>query len=91
MTTQYDNYTYITSSGVIVPDTSSIQEQVNQDLLNVFGQDLDLTPETPQGRLSQCLTDYRTNTLAINAQNANQINLRYASGRFLDAIAAFLD
>lgn len=89
MTTQYDNYTYITSSGVIVPDTSSVQEQVNQDLLNVFGQDLDLTPETPQGRLSQCLTDYRTNTLAINAQNANQINLRYATGRFLDAIAAF--
>ena len=87
--TTYDNYNYITSSGVIVPDTSSVQEQVTQDLLNVFGQDLDTTPETPQGRLIQCLTDYRTNTLAINAQNANQINLRYATGRFLDAIASF--
>lgn len=89
MTTQYDNYTYITSSGVIVPDTSTVQEQVTRDLINVFGQDLDTTPETVEGRLVQCLTDYRTNTLAINAQNANQINLRYATGRFLDAIGAF--
>lgn len=89
MTTQYDNYTYITSQGVIVPDTSTVQEQVTQDLINVFGQDLDTTPETVEGRFIQCLTDYRTNTLAINAQNANQINLRYATGRFLDAIGAF--
>ena len=89
MTTQYDNYTYINSQGVIVPDTSTVQEQVTQDLVNVFGQDLDTTPETVEGRFIQCLTDYRTNTLAINAQNANQINLRYATGRFLDAIGAF--
>lgn len=89
MTTQYDNYTYITNSGVIVPDTSTVQEQVTRDLINVFGQDLDTTPETVEGRFIQCLTDYRTNTLAINVQNANQINLRYATGRFLDAIGAF--
>lgn len=89
MTTQYDNYTYITTTGVIVPDTSTIQAQVTQDLLNALGQDLDTTPETPQGRLIQLLTDYRVNTLGINAQNANQINLRYATGRFLDAIASF--
>ena len=89
MTTQYDNYTYITASGVIVPDTSTVQEQVTQDFLNALGQDLDTTPETPQGRFIQLMTDYRTNTLGINAQNANQINLRYATGRFLDAIASF--
>lgn len=89
MTTQYDNYTYLTNQGVIVPDTATVQEQVTQDLVNVFGQDLDTTPETVEGRFIQCLTDYRTNTLAINAQNANQINLRYATGRFLDAIGAF--
>lgn len=89
MTTQYDNYQYITSNGIIVPDTSTIQEQVEQDFKNALGQDLDTTPETPQGRLIQLITDYRTNTLAINAENANQINLRYATGRFLDAIGSF--
>ena len=85
----YDNYTYVTSSGLIVPDTSTVLDQVTQDFKNALGQDLDTTPETPQGRLIQLITDYRTNTLAINALNANQINLRYATGRFLDAIGAF--
>lgn len=85
----YDNYTYVTSSGLIVPDTSTVLDQVTQDFKNALGQDLDTTPETPQGRLIQLITDYRTNTLAINALNANQINLRYATGRYLDAIGAF--
>lgn len=89
MTTQYDNYEYITSNGIIVPDTSTIKEQVEQDFKNALGQDLDTTTETPQGRLIQLITDYRTNTLAINAENANQVNLRYATGRFLDAIGSF--
>ena len=86
---QYDNYKYITSSGLIVPDTSTVLDQVTQDFKNALGQELDTTPETPQGRLIQLMTDYRTNTLALNALNANQINLRYATGRFLDAIGAF--
>lgn len=86
---QFDNYQYVTSSGLIVPDTSSVLDQVTQDFKNALGQDLDTTSETPQGRLIQLVTDYRVNTLAINASNANQINLRYATGRFLDAIAAF--
>lgn len=86
---QYDNYEYVTSSGLIVPDTSTILDQVTQDFKNALGQDLDTTPETPQGRLIQLITDYRVNSLAINAANANQINLRYATGRFLDAIGSF--
>ena len=86
---QYDNYQYIMSSGLVVPDTSTVLDQVTQDFKNALGQDLDVTPETPQGRLIQLITDYRTNTLAINANNANQINLRYATGRFLDAIGSF--
>lgn len=86
---QYDNYQYVTSTGLIVPDTSTIRDQVTQDFKNALGQDLDVTPETPQGRLIQLITDYRVNTLAINALNSNQINLRYATGRFLDAIGSF--
>lgn len=85
----YDNYTYVNTSGIIVPDTSAVQEQVVADFKTALGQDLDTTPETSQGRLIQLTTDYRVNTLGINAQNANQINLRYATGRFLDAIGAF--
>lgn len=86
---QYDDYQYMMNSGLIVPDTSTVLEQVTEDFKNALGQDLDVTPETPQGRLIQLITDYRTNTLAINAYNANQINLKYATGRFLDAIGVF--
>lgn len=89
MTTQYDNYSYVSDSGLIVPDTATVQEQVIADFRKALGQDLDTTPETPEGRLIQLITDYRVNTLGINAYNANQINLRYATGRFLDALGSF--
>lgn len=89
MTTQYDDYVYVSDSGIILPDTATIQDQVIADFKNALGQDLDVTPETPQGRLIQLITDYRVNTLGINAYNANQINLRYATGRFLDALGSF--
>mgnify|MGYP006974687605 CR=1 FL=1 len=44
-------YSYINSSGVIVPDTEDLQSEVEQEYKDTFGEDLDVTPETPQGRL----------------------------------------
>lgn len=88
MADDYDNYTYIEETGIIVPDTSTIKDRVETDFKTAFGEDIDLTAETLQGRLIEMMTQYRVNTLGINAENANQINIKYASGRFLDAIGA---
>ena len=45
------DYQYLTSQGVIVPDTSTLRDDVESEYRSVFGQDLDVNPETPQGAL----------------------------------------
>lgn len=81
-------YTYLTEQGIIVPDTSIIQAAVEAEMRLIFGDDIDLTPETPQGRLVEVLTAERAGVLGINAANASQMNLEYATGLFLDAIGS---
>ncbi len=81
-------YTYINSSGVIVPDTEDIQGEVEQDYKDIFGEDLDVTPETPQGRLIELDTRLRSEVLQCAASLANVINPNLSYGVFLDAIAA---
>lgn len=81
-------YNYITSSGVIVPDTEAIQEEVEQEYKSTFGADLDVTPETPQGRLIELDTRLRSEVLQCAAEVANVINPNLAYGVFLDAICA---
>ena len=81
-------YTYINSSGVIVPDTENLQTEVEQDYKDTFGEDLDVTPETPQGRLIELDTRIRSEVLQCAASIANVINPNLSYGMFLDAIAA---
>lgn len=81
-------YTYINSSGVIVPDTEQLQEQVEQEYKDTFGEDLDVTPETPQGRLIELDTRMRSEILQCVANITNMINPNLAYGIFLDSIAA---
>lgn len=81
-------YSYINSSGVIVPDTEQIQGQVEQEYKDTFGANLDVTPETPQGRLIELDTRMRSEVLQCAASIANTINPNLAYGMFLDAIAA---
>lgn len=81
-------YTYINSSGVIVPDTEQLQGQVEQEYKDTFGEDLDVTPETPQGRLIELDTRMRSEVLQCAATLANIINPNLAYGIFLDSIAA---
>lgn len=81
-------YTYINSSGVIVPDTENLQSEVEQEYKDTFGSDLDVTPETPQGRLIELDTRLRSEVLQCAASVANVINPNLSYGIFLDAIAA---
>lgn len=83
-------YKYLSPEGVIVPDTSAILDETNQEWKDVFGQDLDVNPETPQGVLIASDVAVRSEVVANNAAVANQINPNYAGGVFLDDIWAFM-
>ena len=82
------NYQYLDTTGVIVPDTATVQEGVENEFKTVFGQDLITTANTPQGVLITAEVAARANVLRNNATVANQINPNLAGGVFLDAIWA---
>lgn len=82
------SYQYIDDTGVIVPDTSELLAGVQTEYKNQFGEDLIVTPDTPQGMLITAETLARTEVVNNNAALANQINPNIASGIWLDAILA---
>lgn len=83
-----DNYQYITATGLIVPDTSTILAQVQAEWQTAFGADLIVTTDTPQGVMIAAETTARSNSVNNNAAVANQTNPNTAGGVFLDAIMA---
>jgi hypothetical protein len=82
------DYQYIVETGVVVPDASSILGDVQQEYRDVFGADLVVTPDTPQGLLITAEALARTEVVNNNAALANQVNPNVAGGVFLDAIMA---
>lgn len=83
-------YDYIVETGVIVPDTETLLTEVQDEWKEALGQDLIVTPDTPQGTLITSETLAREGVVSNNATLANQINPNIAGGVFLDAICAFL-
>lgn len=83
-----DIINYDNNSGVVIADTEQIKARVEEMMRTVFGPNVDVTEETPMGRLVEMMTVIMSQTLGVNAQNANQYNINLASGIFLDAIGA---
>jgi len=83
-----DDYEYVTPRGVVIPDTADLLAAVQQEFRDAFGQDLIVTPDTPQGLLIVMETLARDAVVRNNAALANQINPNLAGGVFLDAIWA---
>ena len=81
-------YEYLSNTGVIVPDTTDILSGVQTEFQTVFGSDLIVTPDTPQGVLITAEALARAEVVNNNAALANQINPNVAGGVFLDAIMA---
>ena len=81
-------YEYITGQGVIVPDTSLILAEIQDEFKAVFGEDLDLTATTPQGRLIELFQRNRTFCIQICALVSNMLNLGRASGFVLDDLGS---
>lgn len=81
-------YDYITDQGVIVPDTSVVLAEVQNEFKEIFGEDLDLTASTPQGRLIELFQRNRTFCIQICALVSNMLNLNRASGFVLDDLGS---
>lgn len=81
-------FQYITATGVIVPDTSGILGDVQTEYQDVFGSDLVVTPDTPQGVLINAEALSRVAVVNNNAAVANTINPNVAGGAFLDSLMA---
>lgn len=79
---------YIQGDGVINADTSQILTEVQNEWTAALGTSLSLDPSTPQGRMIEVQTAGRKFALTLCASVANQINPNYATGQFLDALAA---
>lgn len=81
-------YEYITGQGVIVPDTSTVLSDVQKMFKEVFGEDLDLTATTTQGRLIEMFQRNRTFCIQICALVSNMLNLNRATGFVLDDLGS---
>lgn len=81
-------YEYITGTGVIVPDTSVLMQKIQARFTELFGDNLDLSPTTPQGRLIELFNRSETFTLQACAAISNMLNLNKANGFVLDDLGA---
>ena len=80
-------YNFQTSTGIIVPNDSSVLLGIQQKFQEIFGTDIDLSTETAVGRLIEAFSVVVKSTLGVTAQTANQFNVNEATGLYLDAIA----
>lgn len=81
-------YDYNTSQGIIVPDTSKVLSDIQDEFKQLFGDNLDVTPETPQGRLIELMARNRSFTIQICAAVSNMLNLGKANGFVLDDLGS---
>lgn len=82
------DFNYVINTGVIVPDTSTLRDDVIAEWQAAFGNDLVVTPETPQGVIITMEVESRDAMVRNNAEVANQINPDLAGGVWLDALWA---
>lgn len=81
-------YDYITGTGVIVPDTSVLLTKIQERFRKLFGQNLDIEPTTPQGRLIELFNRSEQFCLQVCAAVSNMLNLNKANGFVLDDLGA---
>lgn len=82
------NYEYNTTTGIVVPDTSQIKADVENEFRSALGQDLDTSASTPQGRLIEAETVARKRVIENMALLANMMNKDQAFGIWLDSLGS---
>ena len=83
-------YEFINDRGIINADTSSIIEEVKDEFRAIFGEEIDMSPETIQGVIATMLAEQRDNTMRAAVEIANQINPDISHGVFLDALTNWM-
>lgn len=86
-----DLYRFINDNGVILPNTSEVKQGVIDDMKAALGNNLDANSASPTGRLVEFLALAFKSVLGVNAQNANQMNIHTATGRYLDGHGSLYD
>lgn len=81
-------YNFINAQGVIIPDTSTIRDEVEAEYKEVYGADFIVDSSTEQGRQIDAEITSRMSVIRNNAKLANQINPNLAEQNFLDAVYA---
>lgn len=76
-----------TEAGLVIPPETDILAAVQVDIDAAFGGGLNPALETPQGQLASSQTAVIGDKNAEFAYYVNQVDPRYAEGRFQDAIA----
>lgn len=82
-----DLFNYVDSNGIVIPDTSAVQDIVKRYFAEKIG-DINFAPETIMGRIIEALTVTVVNVIGVNALNANSLNISTAVGAWLDNIGA---
>lgn len=81
-------YQYITTTGIIVPDTSDIIEGVQSEWRSAFSDAISVNAATPQGLIISMEALGRKSVLEACSLVANQLNPNTATGIFLDVHGA---
>ena len=81
-------YNFVVNTGVVIPDTSDIRNDVITEFREIFGSDFITDAESPEGQWIDSETTSRQSVARNNASVANQLNPDLAGGPFFDAIWA---
>jgi hypothetical protein len=84
-----DILSYSKETGIVIPQTSDVKENIQNAMFEIFGSGFDTNEETTNGRLIEALTLLTKNAIGVTAQNINTLNLNTASGKQLDDYASF--
>src|ERR1700686_1159922 len=83
-------YNYVTDTGTIVDDSSSLLSDVQGEYATALGATINPAANTPQGTLIAGEAIARTNVMKNNADLANVFNPDLSYGVYLDGISALL-
>ena len=84
-------FNFNTTTGQIIPQTDSVLSAVKELMVDIFDHRLDVSDETPAGRLAEMIALAIKRFATITASYANQINPYYATGQILDSIGSLFN
>ncbi|MEG0207020.1 hypothetical protein [Citrobacter sp.] len=83
-------YQYNTDTGIISVDSEDMLSDVQKEWTDIYGTNLDLAAETPQGTMIGGEATNRIGLMKNNADIANMMNPNYSYSTYLDAVCAWL-